>query len=59
MAAGKKVKDDEWQTSEDLRLEHAFRVYRLLPEAEKWVNISEVVESKGPEECKKRCVALS
>ncbi|TNV80322.1 hypothetical protein FGO68_gene2992 [Halteria grandinella] len=58
----------EWMKPEDLRLEHAVRLYKqgvakygaaAMAEKDQWVYISEIVESKNPEQCKNMCLKIA
>ena len=60
-------KPGKWLPSEEARLEHAVRICKqraaklgqTLSGDLQWIAISEVVESKTPEQCKAKCVQIS
>lgn len=56
----------DWVKPEELRLEHAIRLnkqaltkYGPAEGRDQWVYISEIVESKNPEQCKNMCLKIA
>ena len=39
---------EEWSSMEEQRLEHGFRLYKVIADDSKWKMISETLETKNP-----------